>query len=741
MSLFEELKRRNVIRVAVAYVITCWFLVQVADIMLEAFIAPSWVLPVMSSLLALGFGPALIFAWAFEITPEGVKHERDIERDDSIAHVTAKKLDYAIIFMLVFGGGFIFWEGREGNSLSFSPPSELASEPTISPESIAPVPVPMEGKSIAVLPFVNLSSDPEQEFFSDGISEELLNVLAQFPDLRVAARTSSFQFKGTNSDVGDIARQLKVNHILEGSVRKSGTRLRITAQLIEAESGYHLWSQSFDRELEDIFAIQDEISAAIGEAMKVQLALAGSENGNARSANSTNTAAYEAYLKGRALIHKRGNLAMTEARGELEKSVRLDPNFAPAQAQLAIAIIMLSSNTGTYGDLTMSEVHRLAQPHIDRALILDPELAEAYAAMSLLALNSEQMDAAIEYADRAFALNSANVDVLNWKAIALISQDKFREEYTVRKMIVQIDPLSVVGLLGMASSAMLRANFEYAHKLAEELIQISPWAGYSAHGSLAQSQGDISKALYWYLQSYAENPRDRQTVNSVATVLAVVGEVQEALRVSNDEQFAAKFNSGELEGSLQEAQRKLRGDNRSVLWHSLVGSNLVFLDRSAEALPVWEELMTQVKGNIESLLFFARRDLIYTHFQVGQAEKARKRLADIGRLMDALDMEFGTDLGRRQIKAEIALLRGDWDGYVNLMQSAIDSTMVRGVIFGHPMLAPHRDKPEFKQLQERLQAIHDREHREILQLVCTENPIPDSWQPLPETCKSFNLSI
>jgi TolB-like protein len=203
-------------------------------------------------------------------------------------------------------------------------------------------------KSIAVLPFVNLSSDPEQEYFSDGISEELLNVLAQIPSLRVAARTSSFQFKGDNRDIGEIAELLKVEHVLEGSVRKAGSRLRITAQLIEARNGYHLWSDTYDRELEDVFAIQDEISNAIADALRTQLGLADMAS-PAASRATANTSAYEAFLKGRALINQRGNAAITEAVEELERSIRLDPNYAPARAQLAIGIALLANtNPGVW---------------------------------------------------------------------------------------------------------------------------------------------------------------------------------------------------------------------------------------------------------------------------------------------------------------------------------------------------------------------------------------------------------
>jgi TolB-like protein len=350
MSFFAELKRRNVFRVGVAYVVTAWLLLQASDVVLNNVEAPGWVFRVIMLLLGIGFPLVLIFAWAFEMTPEGLKRERDVDRGQSITHKTGRKLDFTIIAILVMGLAYFIWESRfSGDPASSDPaPSSQAEAPAVSasadpsrkgedaPMATAVIP---NDKSIAVLPFVNLSSDPEQEFFSDGISEELLNALARFPGLRVAARTSSFQFKGQNRDIADIATTLKVAHILEGSVRKSGNRLRITAQLIKADDGFHLWSETYDREMTDIFAIQDEIAGAISEALRVQLALEGDQPKAHQPVviEAANTQAYEAYLRGRQLINRRGREAIEAAVTHLERALRLDNNYAPAHAQLAIA--------------------------------------------------------------------------------------------------------------------------------------------------------------------------------------------------------------------------------------------------------------------------------------------------------------------------------------------------------------------------------------------------------------------
>ena len=225
-SLFRELKRRNVVRVGIAYIVLSWVALQLGDILFDMFETPVWVGKTLAALLLLGFPFACLFAWAFEMTPEGVKKTAEVDRSASLTHSPGRKLDFVIIGALVVALGYFVWERQELGE----PSVEVALE-----------------KSIAVLPFVNLSSDEEHEWFADGLTEEILNSLARTPDLLVASRTSSFQYKGQNTNVSEIAAALGVAHILEVSVRRSGNRLRVTAQLIRAHDGFHLWSETYDR--------------------------------------------------------------------------------------------------------------------------------------------------------------------------------------------------------------------------------------------------------------------------------------------------------------------------------------------------------------------------------------------------------------------------------------------------------------------------------------------------------------
>ncbi|MEO2178154.1 MAG: adenylyl cyclase, partial [bacterium] len=338
MSFFEELKRRNVFRVGIAYGVAAWVILQVADLVLENINAPDWVIQTMMLMVGLGFIAALVIAWAYEMTPEGIKREADVDRSQSIVTDTGKKLDRIVIGFLIFAIAVLLYRQSSDQPTVQSAPTETTVVETDSADTATPV---SDKKSIAVLPFVNMSSDPEQEYFSDGLAEELLNRLVKNDQLHVAARTSSFQFKGQNLDIADIGRQLKVANILEGSVRKAGNRLRITAQLIQVDNGYHLWSETYERELDDIFAIQDDISLAISQALEAELGATGNQASSNQS--TTNLEAYNLYLQARYFLSKRGVENMLNANEMFSQAVALDPKFTDAWSGYAFNNVLLFS--------------------------------------------------------------------------------------------------------------------------------------------------------------------------------------------------------------------------------------------------------------------------------------------------------------------------------------------------------------------------------------------------------------
>ena len=328
MSLIQELKRRNVLRVAIAYLAAAWLLIEVAGTVFPIFDVPEWAVRFIVIVLALGFLPALIFSWVYELTPEGLKREREIVREASTAQMTAKRLDVLTIGMIVVALGFILTDRLWLDTRLKEQPVE--STETVNAPFQAPGPAyQYPPNSIAVLPFVNMSSDVEQEYFSDGISEELLNLLARLPELQVIARTSSFAYKGTDVKIADIAQELNVAHVLEGSVRKSGNQVRITAQLIRSTDSSHLWSATYDRTLDNIFAIQDEIAAAVVGELRVTLL------GEAvPQATATDPEAYALYLQGRHLTDRLTKEAYEEAELLLKGSLAIIPGLRPHGANL-----------------------------------------------------------------------------------------------------------------------------------------------------------------------------------------------------------------------------------------------------------------------------------------------------------------------------------------------------------------------------------------------------------------------
>jgi TolB-like protein len=750
MSLFRELNRRNVFRVGIAYAVTAWVVIEVADVVLDTLEAPLWVMKAIMLVLALGFLPAVVFAWAFELTPEGLKKQSEVDRAESITHVTARKLDYIIIVLLVVALGTYAWDRFHSApvapevSVPISRSEALPGDGAQGKLELAPKETSSAGgtgTSIAVLPFVNLSADPEQEYFSDGISEELLNVLAKYPDLRVAARTSSFQFKGESRDITDIARQLNVNHVLEGSVRKSGTRLRITAQLIDAASGFHLWSETYDRELDDVFAIQDDISAAIGEALRVELALAQHlPTGVPRVAATDNTAAYEAFLQGRHLINQRGGRNVLAAVEHLERCVRLDPDFAPCHAWLAIGHILLLAGPGTYGDLTLAEVQQRAIPHIEAALELDPNLAEAYGARTLLAINSGDYRSGLDNAARALELNPVYVDALNWRGIAAMNLGRHDESLTNARQILEIDPLSIIGRLNFVSRAIVSSP-EEARRVAESLIESNAWAGYTAMGTVTfVPSGDLSGALEWFLKAYRIQSRDEFSNQYIMEFLSYVGEFDEARRISSRSTYLVDLKQGRFEDAIETLRRELNADPANLYVMSRLAEALHLAGRIEEAAKYYERLREKSPS-----------DLLFEGFGLSALPQVRmaydlRRLGDAAAAEAALD-GFYRDLQERReagvvtyfdhlAEALAAAMNGDESAALESIRAAISSGLRSMAELNQPIFASLADHQEMLALKAELQALLDVEHAEILQLICHNNPAFDTWQPRRETCEN-----
>jgi TolB-like protein len=720
MWLFNELKRRNVLRVAIAYLAAAWLLVEVTDTIFPYFNLGETAVRILIILLAIGFPLFLIFSWVFEFTSEGLKLERDVRREESITRKTGKRLNRAIMVLLILALGyfavdkFVFEPARVAEIVEVTA-QQARSEALL--ESYG-------DQSIAVLPFVNLSADPEQEYFSDGISEELLNLLAQIPELRVISRSSAFSFKDKGIAIPEVAKQLNVAHILEGSVRKAGKRVRITAQLIEAHSDTHLWSQTYDRTLDDIFAVQDEIAVAIGDALKVKLALVAGEAVQPTTIKAANSAAYDAYLRGRDLINQRGRKNTAAAIPHLERALRLDANFAPAHAQLAIAMTL-------YTGYTPAERHTAIE-HLNRALALEPDLAEAHAGRAMLANHGKDFESAVAHAHKALASNPNYIDAMRWLANALHGLGRTEESETLLEQVLVVDPLSVIGRVSHATRLAARGRTKEAHAIAEQLLEEGNlWAGYRVHVyTYLRDEGKLAEGLYWALKGPGHEWH-------VMNVFQLIGEFDEARRTIDAYSYLTDAHEGRWDEAIQAVLKNLElyPDNQIMIGDA--ADALYLAGRFDEALPIYERLLDMspegqpIPGwnplGQTMALALARRK---TDDEPGAQEAARIVSQRLGQRRAAGVKTWFLDLA----EALLAAFEHDRDSTLKALKSAIQSGLRTHVLFSDPMFEDLRDDPGYVALRQELEEILAKEREKILQLICFNNPAPEDWQPMPETC-------
>jgi adenylate cyclase len=495
MSLFNELKRRNVFRVAVAYLVSAWIIAQVADLVLNNIEAPPWLIQSLLLVLGLGFVVALVISWAYELTPEGIKKEEDVVRDDSATNITAKKLDYITLVAAIVVLGLFAYQQMNPAIIS-QIKQEQVSNPAKDKNTLAKtIQKEISEASIAVLPFADLSPAGDQEYFSDGIAEEILNVLVRVDSLKVASRTSAFGFKGQEAlGIPLIAEKLRVRHILEGSVRKSGDMVRITAQLIDAQTDQHLWSQTYDRTLnaENIFIIQDEISSEIVKALRSKLKIDIGEVQGVKI-NTDNLDAYELYLKARQKFFARSAENIPEIIELAKRATDLDPNFAEAWAGLAAAYAVATS-WGVAGDDHIENSNTAAE----KAISIDSNSSLAYAVLqsnlhSFIPMNFEK---AFEYSNKALSLDPNNSTALLWRGIDELALGYFDRADARFKKCLEIDPAYQNCKRYMAVSKLYAGKTQQAFALFDEGMAAGATSQIIAFQLALFANGDHQAGLY-----------------------------------------------------------------------------------------------------------------------------------------------------------------------------------------------------------------------------------------------------
>lgn len=467
---FSELKRRNVIRAAILYVGAVWALGQGISQLGPSLGAPEWATRWFLVAAGIGFPFWIAFAWFYEFTPEGLKRESEIDRAESITRHTGRRLDFAIIGVLAVAVVLLLTDRfvlRHGVN-----------------ETMA---LPIAEKSIAVLPFVDMSQAKDQEFFSDGISEELLNLLSKVPQLQVVARTSSFSFKGKPIEIPEIARQLHVANVLEGSVRKSGDQLRITAQLIRAAEAYYLWSETYDRKLDDIFKIQDEIAGEVVKQLKVTLL------GAKPTVRQTDPKAYTLYLQAVQLGRQNTPEAFAQSDALLRQVLEIDPRYAPAWAELARNF----TNKPNVGLLPTIEAYARAREAEEKALAIDRNYAAAHAGLGWIAMTSNDFVSAAEYFERALALNPTDLSVLKDSATFLQNLGRLQEALALKEAVMRRDPVNVMALQNQGLLQQFTRQFDAAIASYRSVLSLSPGYG-GAHYWICVAmllKGDAPAAL------------------------------------------------------------------------------------------------------------------------------------------------------------------------------------------------------------------------------------------------------
>lgn len=695
--LFEELKRRNVFKVGTAYVVLAWLLAQITDVFLEPFGAPDWVIKTILLVLIAGFPLALFFAWAFEMTPEGIKKEKDVDRSQSITHETGQKLNLTIIFILVIAVGYFAYDKF---ALAPQRDAELVRATEIATTGTGDVKA--SEKSIAVLPFVNMSEDAGNEYFSDGISEEILNSLARVKELKVAGRTSSFSFKGKNQDLRQIGDALGVGHILEGSVRKAGTKVRITAQLIQVDDGFHVWSDTYDRELDDVFAIQDEIATAILEQLKAQL-LDGEQI--IITSEATNSEVYDLYLLARQRIYDRTRPALESAAELLDKAIATDPDYSPAYAQRGITALLLSEKN--YGTLPEEQSQTQAKLYLDQALRLNPQQPEALAGTGLYFLNIPGKYAeAIEPLENALTINPNLINASNWLATAYGGSGRWHEQIAILEQTVERDPLYRPGIGNLHGIYVWRMELDKAEALLDQVRPFMPGDQlvYSLEANQSYARGNAAKGL----------------------ILS-----EKALEMQPDNAEMIRFRG---EGLLRTSQYE-RLAEEGVPWQRMIA--LFYLDRMEEAMIMaWEQansgedastvialLIIQGKPE-EAVRFFEERfenvlayrelypnggagtymDIAFAYSSIGNAEKFEEAMRLARFVMDT-DVELGgKNAWMTYTEALYSTMMGNRDKALSLLSEAVDAGLLVGTKFskGWVVFKELDGDPEFEAIQARM---------------------------------------
>jgi TolB-like protein/Tfp pilus assembly protein PilF/preprotein translocase subunit Sec61beta len=714
-GIVSELKRRKVFRVAVVYAAMAFALLQAADIMLPRLGVPEWGMSFIVLLVVLGFPVALVLAWALEITPAGLRVTPSAAPEELAQPQPSLlgKRTVAVSALLVavgigLGAG---WFLRPA-----APPAPAEAAPA--PAAGAPA------RSIAVLAFEDLSPDGDQVYFAEGISEELLNLLARIEGFKVAARTSSFKFKGRQADIGEIGRALNVETVLEGSVRKAGDQVRVTAQLIEVSSGYHLWSESYDRRLENIFAVQDEIAAAIIQALRLQFDIAAET-----AARTENVLAYDHYLRGRQLAREPTRAGLLRGIEAYEQAIAIDPGFAAAYSGIAEAWIWLED----YGGFRSSEAFPRAEQAARRALALDPQSAEAHAAMAFVRDRYyADKPGAKDYFEQTLRINPNYVTAYNLYGDTLRDLGEMERMIEVHRAAVELDPLSVFMRTRLASKLQLVGRFEEAEAILAEVLAEYPGNDFAIEelGNIAQNQGRAADSIREFRILHFARPGDPYAAAQIARAGVELGDraladawIAEARAIGADNRWelAARQPLAESSGdwTALEELGQVWGGPRGAYLRGVAASRLEAWPAARrhllESLQLagYDAVRGARMGHADALL-----ELAWVERNMGLPDWD-ERLQVAEPVLEAL-RPYGPGLSQQDYfllgygLARVAALRDDRAGALAHLQSLAGLSLTRRWFLERdPVFARWRDDPEFLAVVEQMTAHAEAERAKL----------------------------
>jgi TolB-like protein/Tfp pilus assembly protein PilF len=584
-SFLAELKRRNVYKVAIAYAVVAWLLIQAASIFLPAFNAPQWVMQIVILILVVGFPIALAFSWAFEITPEGIVRESEVTADKSITHHTGRKLVALTIVLAVIATGLLIFQ-------------------FVRPRSTSPSAATIANKSIAVLPFDNLSDDKSNAYFTEGVQDEILTRLAKVSDLKVIARTSTQRFKSAPENLPDIARQLGVANILEGSVQKVGDQVRVNVQLINAMTNAHLWADIYDRKLTDIFAVESDIAKSIADTLRAKLS--SSAEHVLASRPTENPEAHELYLRGRYFWNRRTGANLQKAADYFQQAIGKDPAYALAYSGLADCHVLLPA----YADLGSNPRDELpkALEAARKSVELDDTLGEAHTSLARALASDLQLPAAMSEFKRAIELNPNYATAHQWFGECLQSQGHLEEGLAELKRAQELDPLSLIinSVLGFALDTVGKSDEAIAQL--HKTIEIDPNFA-SAHGQLGnvlEHRGRLQAAIVEYEKCYNSMASDPDDLSNLAAAYFLADRKQEAqqlwdkLKSLSERQYVPAYSMAVVQltfGNKDEAIRLLEKSYEDRAPFDSADLGWILVDHRLDPLrsdPRFKKLITRI---------------------------------------------------------------------------------------------------------------------------------------------------